>query len=457
MDEKETKSVDSGQCDVLVYATGITPRLKYICKLLLGEILGLKFRITADTEEYINAACAKICYNTRSISVKECLIVPAGLINERGINNHQVNVIEYNETKALFPVYTRETCLPFDIFSAAFYMVSRYEEYLPFIRDEHGRFSASSSLAKQKGFIQLPVVNIWVKELGRQLVRLFPWLTLKEHIFRFVPTIDIDAAWAFRHKGFYRSLGGFLKDLRQMDADGFRRRYRSLMRLEQDPFDSFELMHSMHKKYGLRPLFFILFAGYGEYDKNTPVNNTYFRELIKSLGDEGEVGIHPSYASYRNDQILHNEIAGLSEVLHREVTCSRQHFLKLHMPDTYRSLISHDITDDFTMGFASEPGFRAGICMPFKWYDLEMERSTNLTIHPFMIMDGTLRDYMKVEAEGAMQVIRPLIDSVKFYGGTFISLFHNESLAEWRRWKGWTAVYEEMLRYGSSVAEKVNK
>lgn len=456
MNDKDQPSVSNKasevsikQPDVLVYATGITPRLKYICSLLLTDILGLKFQITADIDEYINAPMARLCYNNRPISGKECLIVPAGLMSERGINNHQVNVIDFQGTKALFPVYTRDTCLPFDIFSAAFYMVSRYEEYLPFIRDEHGRFSASSSLAKQKGFLQIPVVNVWAKELGNQLISLFPRLKLKEHIFRFVPSIDIDAAWAFRHKGFYRSLGGFLKDLRNVDLDGFRRRYRALLRLDQDPFDSFELMHTLHKKYGFRPIFFILFAGYGEYDKNTPVNNIFFQELIKSLGDEGEVGIHPSYASYRNDQVLQNEISGLSEVLHREVTCSRQHFLKLHMPDTYRCLISQDITDDYTMGFAAEAGFRAGICMPFKWYDLEMERSTKLVIHPFMIMDGTLRDYMKVEAEGAMQIIRPLIDSVRYFGGTFISLFHNESLAEWRRWKGWTAIYEEMLEYGS--------
>ncbi len=435
--------------EMLVYATGITPRLKYTCTLILEQILGLKYQITADIDEFINAPMARICYNSRPVSGKECHVVPAGLMSERGINNHQVNAIDFQGTKALFPIYTRETCLPFDIFSAVFYMVTRYEEYLPFIRDEHGRFSSSHSLAKQKGFHQVPVVNVWVREFGKLLTGIYPNLKLKEHIFNFVPTIDIDAAWAFRHKGLYRSLGGFLKDLRVMDFDSIKRRYRSLLKLENDPFDTFEFMHSLHKKYGLRPHFFILFAGYGEFDKNTPVNNIPFQELIKSLGDEGDVGIHPSYASYRNDQILQSEIIGLSRVLHREVTSSRQHFLKLHMPDTYRSLISQDISDDYTMGYASEPGFRAGICMPFRWYDLEMERSTDLTIHPFMVMDGTLRDYMKIEAEGSMQIIRPLIDTVREFGGTFISLFHNESLSEWRRWKGWTSVYEEMLEYGT--------
>ncbi|MGE5383976.1 MAG: polysaccharide deacetylase family protein [Omnitrophica WOR_2 bacterium] len=446
---KQTIPEKAREIDLLVFSAGITSRLKYITALILGDLLGLKYRITSDTDEFINSAAAKLCYNNRPVATKECLIVPSGLMNERGINPHSVNVMDFENTKALFPVYVRGSSMPFDIFSASFFMVSRYEEYLPFIRDEHQRFRASSSLALQKGFLQMPVVNIWARALGKVLLQLYPALPVKEHTYTFVPTIDIDAAWAFRHKGFYRSLGGFFKDLKVLDADALKRRYRSLLRLEPDPFDSFSLMHELHRKYNLRPIFFILYAGYDEFDKNTPVNNMPFRQLIKSLSDEADIGIHPSYASNTTEGLLEMEINELQEVLHREVTASRQHFLKLHFPETYRNLIANDITDDYTMGFAQQTGFRAGICTSFHWYDLEMERPTNLTIHPFMLMDGTLRDYLKVEAEGAMQYITPLIENVKSVGGTFISLFHNESLSEWRRWKGWTTVYEEMLKEAS--------
>lgn len=437
-------------CDLLVYSSGITSRLKYITQLILGDLLGLKFRITADVDEFIGSAEAKICYNNRSITPKECHIVPSGLLYERGINIHQINIIDFAGTKAMFPVYTRDTCLPFDIFSAAFYLVSRYEEYLPYIRDEHGRFSAFSSLAYQKGFLQVPVVNVWAKELGIMLTKLYPTLPIHGHHFKIVPTIDIDAAWAFRHKGFYRSLGGFIKDIRAFDIDGIKRRYSTLLHKESDPFDSYDYMHLIHRKYQLQPIFFVLFGGYDEFDKNTPVNNLPFQRLIKSLSDEGEVGIHPSYASNKNESLLQLELENLSGVLHREVTSSRQHFLKLHLPDTYRNLINQDITDDHTMGFAAQTGFRAGMCTSFRWYDLEMERSTNLQIHPFAVMDGTLRDYQQIDAANAMNHIRPLMEAVRSVGGTFISLFHNESLSEWRRWKGWRQVYEEMLKEGTN-------
>ncbi|HLO57956.1 MAG TPA: polysaccharide deacetylase family protein [Lentimicrobium sp.] len=435
--------------ELLIYSVNITARLSYITHLVIGNLLGLRYRLTSNAVEFAEYQGPRINYSNRPVSAMECMIVPAGLIDERGINSLVVNITDFAGTKALFPVYSRESSLPFDIFSATFFMVSRYEEYLPYIRDEHGRFSAFSSLAYQKGFLQSPVVNIWSKELGKILQELFPGIPIKYPRYEFIPSIDIDAAWAYKHKGLYRTIGGFIKDLKVTDMAGVKKRYRVLRGHETDPFDSFELMHTLHRKYDLRPLFFILFAGYDQFDKNTSINNHAFRRLITSLGDEGDVGIHPSYASNSDEMLLKQEISGLSEVLHREVTLSRQHFLKLHLPYTYRNLIAEDITDDYTMGFAAKTGFRAGICTPFKWYDLEMERATSLVIHPFAVMDGTLRDYLKVEAEGALSHIVPLIEVVRSVGGTFISLFHNESLSEWKRWKGWSHVYEEMLRAGT--------
>ena len=133
-----------------------------------------------------------------------------------------------------------------------------------------------------------------------------------------------------------------------------------------------------------------------------------------------------------------------------DISASRQHFLKIAMPATYRNLIENDITDDYTMGFAARPGFRAGICSTFKWYDLESEVVTNLNIHPFAIMDGTLRDYMKVDASEAMNHIRPLIDEVKNTNGTFISLWHNESLSDEGRWKGWVDIYRDLIHYATA-------
>ena len=126
---------------------------------------------------------------------------------------------------------------------------------------------------------------------------------------------------------------------------------------------------------------------------------------------------------------------------------SRQHFLKLTLPETYRNLIDLDITDDYTMGYASQVGFRASICTPFNFYDLDMELETKLKVHSFAFMEGTLKYHMKVGPEEAMQKIKPLIDDVKSVNGVFMSLWHNDTLNNQKLWAGWRAVYINMVEY----------
>ncbi|HOI32939.1 MAG TPA: polysaccharide deacetylase family protein, partial [Bacteroidales bacterium] len=212
-----------------------------------------------------------------------------------------------------------------------------------------------------------------------------------------------------------------------------------------DPFDTFHLQLSLQQQYKLRPVYFILFAAYGHNDKNISVRNRHFQQLIKYLGDYADIGIHPSYASYSNKQLLKHELNQLSAILNREVSCSRQHFLRMSLPETYQNLIEHDILNDYTMGYAAMPGFRAGIADDFYFYDLDHEVKTALRIHPFAVMDGTLRDYMQLDAEEAVSKAEDLINSVKAVNGKFILLWHNETLSDQKRWTGWRKVYQNLV------------
>jgi len=214
-----------------------------------------------------------------------------------------------------------------------------------------------------------------------------------------------------------------------------------------DPFDTFDYQFEIIKKYNLKQIYFILFADYGTNDKNTPTHSRIFRELVRWIADHADVGIHPSFTSNSVSGKLKKEINRLSKVLHREVTKSRQHFLILHLPSTYRNLINNGITDDYSMGYASQIGFRASICTSFLFYDLEMESTTTLRLHPFAAMEGTLRDYNQLDADAAIERYHEIIDEVKSVGGTYISIWHNESLSDKKRWKGWRAVYENMVEY----------
>ena len=101
---------------------------------------------------------------------------------------------------------------PFDIFAATFYMVSRYEEYLEFKPDKHGRFCSSGSLAFKHGFIGIPVVDMWARELARSLVRKFQILTFKRSEYKALVTFDIDEPFAYLGRNMIGNIGGFLHD-----------------------------------------------------------------------------------------------------------------------------------------------------------------------------------------------------------------------------------------------------
>jgi hypothetical protein len=434
---------------LLIYTPRITKRLSFILRLLFNDLLGLETAITSQVDEYLACTGPKLAYATCP-TTGELYLASSGLLFETGISGKELRYFDYEGLRAFFPIYDDISLFPFDVLSASFFLVSRYEEYLPHMRDIHGRFQAHTSEAFKQGFLRRPLVNIWALSLKNKLLDKYPGLKFNHRTFRFIPTYDIDAAFAIRHKGVTRALGGFLKAVHQGNFSELKQRVRVLTGLERDPFDTFSQQFEWQKRYNLNPVYFILFADYGLNDKNIPVNNRYFQALIKAIADYAEVGIHPSYGSNSQPEKLEEEIARLSKVLKREITSSRQHFLKLELPATYRNLINLDITKDYSMGYASEPGFRAGICDPFNFFDLDLDIETNLRVYPFAVMDGTLNDYMKLKPDKAFANIKPMLDEVKSLGGTFISLWHNESVSNDGRWKGWLPVYEELLKSATS-------
>ncbi len=444
MTEKETRS------KLLIFSEKHPPRMTYIFNLILKDILGLSPVFTSDAEEFKASPLPKMSYGFQNID-DEFFVAADNLLFERGISDVTVSVSKYKELPCFFTTYHKKSAFPFDIFAASFYLVSRYEEYLPFLKDKYGRFDANQSLAYKHGFLYKPLVNIWANDLGDKLLSLFPELQIKKRHFRYLPTIDIDAAYAFKQKGYLRTIGGYLKDLKTGDFRNLMERTRVLRGRKKDPFDSFDYIFDLHRKFNLEPIFFVLFADYGTNDKNLPTFNRKFQSLVRRLGDYGEIGIHPSFNSNFHKNKLSKEIAHLSRVVHSEITKSRQHFLMLSMPDTYNNLIDNGIAEDYSMGFASKAGFRAGICSEFYFYNLEYEMVTPLKINPFTYMEGSFKDYMNLEPEQALEEIKKLMDEVKAVGGTFISLWHNESLGGEKRWKGWPEIYEQSLEYAAEM------
>jgi hypothetical protein len=414
---------------------------------MLSRLLGLEIGYTCSVTDFEQYEGPKFSYGV-PVDGNLLFFAANSLLFENNISARELKHFNYNGEIVLFASMDIDSILPFDPFAASFYLVSRYEEYLPHIRDNHNRYLASGSDAYQQDYLHKPLVNKWSFKIRDILQSRFPDLKLITPVFSFVPTIDVDAAYAYKNKGLTRALGGIYKAFQNRDYDEVRHRVRVLFRMEHDPFDTFELQMQLQAKYKYRSIYFMLLADYGPNDKNIPHNNRYFRSLIRLLGDYSEIGIHPSYASSLEPSLMVMETARLSKILKLEIENSRQHFLKLTLPETYRNLISNDIINDYTMGYAEVPGFRASICTPFPFYDLDNDSPTPLIIHPFTVMDGTLIDYMKLTPEKATETINELMSEVKKVGGTFIPLWHNTTLNDLGKFKGWLEVYIKMVEEG---------
>jgi hypothetical protein len=430
--------------ELLIYVPKKPARLRYVFRLVFKNLLRIPYHLTTSLDEFESAEQPKMIYG--EVAQDDAVFFrSSGLLFKRGVDSLDLEPLEYEGERAFFPVYDKSSILPFDIFASVFYLVSRYEEYLPFVRDGHGRFTAHLSVSAQLGVLEKPLVNIWALMVKKILQENFPTLKFPERKYKFIPTYDIDSAFAYAQKGLVRSLGGYFLSLKLLDWNSISERSSVLFARKRDPFNTFTRQIAYTKKYGLKPIYFILFGRYGQFDKNINIRNRTFRFLIKRLSDYARIGIHPSYYTVEQPERLSFEISNLEKVINKDVECSRQHFLRLVLPNTYRNLIEEDITDDYSMGYAALPGFRAGICSPYNFYDLDLEVETKLRIHPFAVMDGTLRDYMELTPTDAIEQIRVLINEVKKVNGTFISLWHNESLSDKKRWKGWRRVYEELL------------
>ena len=432
---------------ILVYSKQITHRVKYAFKLILTTALGVHVKFTHKSEDCEEFEGPIINYSDTDLPGK-LQVLPAGLLHESGIKSQQPLTGSWKDLPVLF-LTNNEALIPFDIFSAAFFIASRYEEYSPYEPDTHGRFKAEDSFAYKNGFLHLPVIHLWSNELKKIIEEKFPGFIFPESRYRFIPTLDVDVAMAYRHHGFRRTAGAFLKSFFKADFKTFAERAAVLAGIKKDPFDTYEAFETLHEKFHLIPACFFAVGDAGPFDNNLPYRNKGFRKLISQLACRNRIGIHPSYDSWKNQKKVETEKTRLELITRRKITASRQHFLKISFPETYSALIDSGINKDFTMGFASQPGFRAGMCFPFKWYDLKAEKETSLEIWPFQVMDGTLKHYMKLTPEEAKQTIKEMIKQVKQVNGIFISLWHNHSLSGKKEWAGWEKVYEELVHMAS--------
>jgi hypothetical protein len=423
---------------LLIYTPKSSTRLVYVLDWIFRERLGVEYTLLHG-DPGADASSFAICYGT---SKANCFNIPdMGLLWKSNVEQFDIAQGEWRGIPTLFH-NNNNAAIPFDVFSAVFFLLSRYEEYWPFTSDRHNRYPASASILLKN--IDRPIVDEWIEGLKQELIS--AGVTIHQKPFSFRPTYDIDIAWSYKNKSLPRTVGAISRDLFYGKLTAVRNRISVLSSLSDDPYDSFLRLSDLHKKNSLSPVYFILSAlETTAFDKNIPLKNPEMSSLVQRLSEEGTIGIHPSYYVDKRPELLLREKRDLEHVLASKVSVSRQHYIKSSIPTTYHALIAASITDDYSMGYGGKLGFRAGTGCSFFWYDLSKETQTSLRVHPFCFMDTTAHYDEGLTNEQALARLESYATVLQQTRSSLVTVFHNFSLGTEPEWSGWAEWYEQFV------------
>jgi hypothetical protein len=422
----------------------ITSRVQYISKYILEERLGLDVILSTNPLEGIRL----LEHGTDKIFEDSFYVPSNGMLFEDGLR-WKTKVSGHGKS-VVFPVHDKANAdIDFDIFSGIFYLLSRFEEYQSPNKDEFGRFPFTDSFADRYGFISYPLVDIWVDLLRSKLSQHYPELELKPNIPSTVaPTIDIDAAFYYQNRPFLNHVISIIGSIIRFNPNAITKRIATVFGNKADPYDTHAYIIDLIKQEKFTDIktFFLMGNIHSSMDRPGMIKESAFVSKCLNLWKSiGQVGIHPSYRSNSHPGWMDKEKDKLEKMVGEPITISRQHFLKISLPKTYRALLDAGIMADYSMSFPDTIGFRAGTAYSFPWYDLEREEITSLRLFPPAAMEITLRDYMNCNPEEAKAKIDEIWSNMKDTGGKFSFIWHNSSWPGCEGWDGWDEVFKHIL------------
>lgn len=433
---------------VIVYSHTTSPRLQYVIHFL-SQYFNQSFQLITEKEIFISSEDAKINYSPVRFDANEIWIKPVDLLFENSILPFPIDCFPHEGGCIAF--FKTDDDIGFDMLSGIFYLLSRYEEYLPHKKDLYGRYAHEKACAFQNGFLRQPLINSWLEHFQKIFTEKNSRLIIHHSPFNFLPTYDIDIAWSYKNKGILRNAGGLMRSLVNGEWSMVRERLSVLSRKENDPHDAYAWMDKLHEQYALQPIYFFhVGQKRNKYDKNISVNNKDMQQLIKSIAVKNKTGLHPSWYSGDKPLLIAKEKKTLENIVAKGIAASRQHYIRLTLPGTYRQLIQAGIREDYSMGYGSINGFRASITTPFYWYDLEKEEQTSLLIHPFCFMDANAFFEQKLTPEQALEEMLSYYKKIRNVNGQMITIWHNSFLGTDKMFKDWREVYEKFVKIISS-------
>lgn len=417
----------------------------YVCRVLFEEYLGMPYQLETDSEASYSSIFTPSGAWVRmpDTFTSEQDILP-GILTENAWlphpfwENNRLPVICGQNT---FAAESNGFHCGIDLLGACFFMLSRWEEHFSNIRDKHGRFPASASLAYRQGFLDRAVVHEYLDFLWEMLQRLGYRAERKKHQYKLVLTHDVDhpLLWWRPIERMRTLASALLKPNRRRSLPFW------LKNWQNDPFDSFDWMMDRAEEAGLRAQFNFMGKRKRSSDAYYPLDHPFIRNLIQNIEKRGHhIGFHPSYESFDRPELFGKELESLQKLLTRPIQGGRQHYLRFAAPDTWRIWASHGLKYDSSVGYPEVTGFRCGACLPFPVYDVYHRTILPLYEQPLLFMEVTPAIYQGKTPESAREEMRRLRAQVRAHNGEFVVLWHNSSLNTFF-WHPWKHLFTQLL------------
>lgn len=324
-----------------------------------------------------------------------------------------------------------------DIFASAFFMLTRWEEFVNMRRDEHARFRGEESIAFKNGFLHRPIVNEYVEMLWNLLQGVGYKGERAKRYFELVLTHDIDALTYVS----YKTIIGDIWARKNIKLAWNNSKYL----IGRDPFDTYDFLMKTSEDAGVKSHFYFMSSSSKlRYDPPYYLNTRKFSSVVRNIKARGHViGFHPGYYTFEDYERWTSEKAALERAVKQPITEGRQHFLRMDISRTLSIWDSNQMEVDSTLGYSDKEGFRCGTGDEYRVFDFLSRKPLFLKERPLIIMDGTLLQHQKYSYEEALKTMQDYIAICKKYQSKLTILFHNSIFAE--PWQAFTGLYQEAL------------
>ena len=416
---------------ILIYTHQLNARIRYVFTHFFETYTNNSIQITNVLETFIAHNGPKFSYTNQKLG-NEFFVQANALLFEQGVKEQDIKISRWQTTPVFFSC-DKESSIPYDIFAATFYMLARYEEHIPHLKDDMNRFYTSGSLAGKHKFANKPVVDIWARQFLDCFTEFFPEILVKPPTRRLQTILEVPEAFAYKSKSMLRTLveSGF--DFFNLRFVKLFERFAVRLSFRPDPYDIYNSWIALHQKTNIPTKVMFMFAQPSAHDRNISIFKHRFLEKIKDVADYVSTSLLASNQSTYQPQLLQIEVNRLNEIIHHPLKDIRQYLVRLRFPTTY----------DHSLQFVDYLGYRAGTGFPFQFYNLSKEQRSNLFIHPVVAHEAILR------AKRSPRKARRLLEQCKTYNreyGTPLTLVLTNTIMDERmKNKAWKRMFTEFL------------